>query len=111
MSKKIYEGAGIAVGSANVPVEITTDLDLATGVYLVSELEMIFIKPSGETFTRTPSSISGYIATYNTVAGDIDEEGEWHAYLKNLRLDYEFVKGNTSFSARPKALDMGLYNG
>lgn len=111
MAKKIYEGADIAVGSANVAVEITTDLDLATGVYLVTELEMIFIKPSGETFTRTPSSISGYIAIYNTGADDIDEEGEWHVYLRNLRLDQEFVKGNSAFSARPKVEDMSSYNG
>lgn len=111
MAKKIYEGADIAVGSVGVVIEITTDLDLATGVYLVTELEIIFIKPSGGAFTRTPSSISGYIATYNTIADDIDEEGEWHVYLRNLRLDQEFVKGNSAFTARPKALDMGLYNG
>lgn len=110
MTKLISEGADVAIGSC-VPIEITVDIDLTTGAYLISEIEIVFIKPSGQTIIRTPASLLNYVITYNTFSSDLDEEGEWHVYVRNLKVGYEFVKGNSVFTVRPKAEDMAVANG
>ncbi len=110
MGKKIYRSADSVVGNVGDPVEITTPLDIST--YALAELEMIFIKPSGGTITRNPNEIKDkYTCVYYTCIGDLDEDGEWEVYLKDVRIGREFVKGNGSFTVRPKAMDMALYNG
>lgn len=110
MGKKIYKEANATVGDIGTPVTITTPLDIS--LYALTELELIFIKPSGGTFIRNPSEITGtYTCKYYTFADDLDEDGDWDVYLKDLRIGREFVGGNNSFRVRPKALDMALYNG
>ncbi len=110
MDQKIIKGADIAMGSSGVPVSITTNLDISA--YALTELQFIFIKPSGAILYGTPAVIeNNYTAIYYTFTSDIDEEGEWQVFLKNLRTGYEFVKGNSSFTARPAAEDMASSNG
>jgi hypothetical protein len=110
MTKKIFQGADLTVGDVLAPITITTDLNISG--YALTELEFIFIKPSGGTLIKNPSEITGtYSCKYNTVSDDLDEDGDWEVYLKDLRIGREFQKGNNSFKVRPKAQDMALYNG
>lgn len=104
MNKKIYNSADMTVGDAGVGIAMTTDVDLS--LYVPSDFEFTFIKPSGATITRPAVTLNNYTVTYYTYEADMDEAGVWEVYLKNVKIGYEFVKGNSTFSVRPKAEDM-----
>lgn len=101
------KGADITVGDAGIQVTVTVDEDLTD--YELTDLEFIFIKPTGGTFTKNPASKTQYTATYLTFSTDIDEEGEWYVYFRNLATGFEYNEGNNSFLARPKAEDMAKW--
>uniref|UniRef100_A0A6M3K4I9 Uncharacterized protein n=1 Tax=viral metagenome TaxID=1070528 RepID=A0A6M3K4I9_9ZZZZ len=103
------KGADMTIGDAGVPISITVDEDL-TDIELTS-LEMVFVSPSGNTFTRTPAEKTTYTATYYTYTADIDEDGTWHVYFRNLATGFEYNEGNNVFTVRKKAEDMASDNG
>jgi hypothetical protein len=109
MDKKIYNSADLTVGDVGIAIAMTTDIDLS--LYVPSDFEFTLIKPSGVTINRQAMALDGYTVTYYTVSGDIDEDGDWAVYLKNVKVGYEFVKGTRNFTVRPSAGDMANYNG
>ena len=94
----------MTVGDVDVPFTVTAD-EVLTG----KNVDFIFVKPSGTTIRRDATSISGYTATYNTVVGDLDEDGEWSVYLKYQTSPryYTNESGNT-FRVRPTPEDMAV---
>jgi len=103
------KGADMTVGDAGIQISVTVDEDL-TDIELTS-LEFVFVSPSGNTFTRNPASKTTYTATYLTFASDINEDGTWHMYFRNLATGFEYNEGNNVFTVRKKAEDMASDNG
>ena len=97
-------GADLTVGDAGVSIEVTTNTDL-TGC----DIEFIFIKPDGSSFTRTATSISVYTAAYVSQADDFDLDGDHYVYLRNKTVQYEFNEGNNRFRVRPKGEDQAVW--
>lgn len=96
---RIIEG-DMTVGDVGIPIAITTDVTL-TG----KNIDMVLVKQSGNSIIRD-ASVSGTVATYTTIAGDIDEAGRWFAYLRNVTDGYDFDRA-TTFTVKPKPEDMG----
>ena len=92
------------VGDVDVPI-----IGVADEVLTGKNIDFIFIKPTGETLKRDADSVSGYNATYHTVAGDLDEDGEWSVYLYYATAPYYYTResGNT-FWVRQKPEDMAV---
>ena len=103
------KGADMTVGDAGIQISVTVDEDL-TDIALTS-LEFVFVSPSGNTFTRNPASKTTYTATYLTFANDIDEDGDWHLYFRNIATGFSYNEGNNTFVVRKKAEDMASDNG
>lgn len=93
----------MTVGDVGVPFICVVD-EVITGL----SIEMVFVKPSGNSIRRT-ASVSQYTASYATVSGDIDEDGEWTVYLFNKTSGYFYTNesGNT-FRVRPHPEEMGI---
>lgn len=89
----------MTVGDVGVPIAITTNVTLTT-----KDIDMILVKPNGESITRD-ASVSSTVATYTTVSGDIDVDGVWRAYLRNVTDGYDFDRA-TVFTVKPKPEDM-----
>jgi hypothetical protein len=100
------KGASATIGDSGIQVIITVDEDLSD--LTVDDLEIIFIKPNGETITRTPYSLTAYTVTYITYTEDFDQSGTWYIYLRNTTTGFEFNEGNNSFVVREKAEDMAM---
>lgn len=98
------KGADMTVGDAGIPITVTVDEDISA--IPLTSLEFVFVSPSGNTFTRNPASLTTYTATYNTFSTDIDEDGDWHLYFRNLATGFEYNEGNNIFTVRKKAEDM-----
>jgi hypothetical protein len=103
------KGADMTVGDAGIPFTITIDEDL-TG-YATTEIQLIFVSPTGDTFRKTPYSITataggGTTIVYYSYSTDILEDGDWHLYLYNVRTGFEYNEGNNVFVVRKKAEDM-----
>ena len=103
---RIVEAADFVVGDTGLNIDITTDIDMTD-----MDLEIIVVKPSGNTFTKDVTSISddGYTANYTLVAGDLDEDGEHMAFLRSKDEPYEFKPSKYKFTVRPKAEDMAKW--
>lgn len=103
------KGADTTVGNSGDPFTITIDEDL-TG-YALTEVELIFVSPTGNTIRRNPATITatvggGTTIVYNSFSTDITEDGDWHLYLRNNRIGKEYNEGNNVFRVRKKAEDM-----
>jgi hypothetical protein len=94
------ERGDFTVGDEGVIFEITADITL-TGL----NIDFIFAKPSGATITRDATTIAGTVAQYVWATGDLDEAGEWHAWLYNATTTYTFRPKDTRFVVVPKPED------
>ena len=97
-------GANMTVGDIGVTLQITTNEDM-TGY----DLEVIIVKPSGATITRSTTSISMQNAFYVTADGDIDEDGKHFIFLRNNTVGFEYDPGNNTFMVRPRAEDQAVW--
>jgi len=88
----------------DVGISITADLgETLTGL----NIDFIFVKPDGSTFTRDADSVSGTVATYATVSGDIDMSGVWRIYVLNVTTGFHYNKeSGHQVQVRPKPQDM-----
>lgn len=92
------------VGDTNVNISCTVD-EVLTG----KNVDFEFVKPSGETIVRDATSISGYTATYTWASGDLDEAGDWYAFLKDAGSVFYYTKeSGHHFYVRPKPADMAV---
>ena len=93
----------LTVGDVGVTFEATADETL-TG----KDVDFYFVKPSGATI-RKDTTVSGYTASYTTIAGDIDESGKWYVYVYNATDGYWYINesGNV-FIVREKPVDMAV---
>lgn len=93
----------LTVSDVGVPFICVVD-EVITGL----NIEFVFVKPSGNSIRRTASA-SVYNASYTSQLGDIDEDGEWTAYLYNKTSGYFYTNesGNT-FRVRPAPEDMAV---
>lgn len=99
-----YIEGDLTVGDVGVPIELTANVSL-TGKTVYFKLS----KPSGAVIVRT-ASVSGYTATYTTIAGDIDEAGEWRIFAYESTTGYHFTKESGHLvRVRPKPEDMAAY--
>ena len=98
MSVRIVQG-NMTVGDVGAQVAITTDVTL-TG----KNIDILLIKPSGATLL-TDTTVSGTVATYTSTSGQIDEEGEYTAMLKNVTDSYWFT-GTVNWPVSPDPQDM-----
>ena len=89
----------MTVGDVGVQIQITANETL-TGI----DVKMVLVKPSGATLTKD-TVIAGTVATYTTIAGDIDEDGMWRAYLYENDTGF-YYRGHASWSVNPKPADM-----
>ncbi len=97
-----YERGDATVGDVGIPV--TAELgETLTGL----NIDFVFTRPDGSSFTRDVSSVSGTVATYNTVSGDLDMSGDWRVYAKNANSPYHYIKeSGHKFRVRPDPQDM-----
>ena len=96
------ERGEMTVGDVGIPIEA----DLGEALSGLN-IDFIFAKPDGSTFTRDASSVSGTIATYNTASGDIDMAGEWYIFILNVTTGYHYNKeSGHHIHVRPKPQDM-----
>ena len=79
------ERGDMTVGDVGIP--ITVDLGEALAGL---NIDLVFVKPDGSTFTRDVDSVSGTVATYATVSGDIDMSGIWTVYPLNATTGYHY---------------------
>jgi hypothetical protein len=65
---------------------------------ITTTFAIIFKKPSGTVITATPTSFNYTtgIATYDTVAGDLDEAGEYQVQLNAAFDDGDTLRSNKS---------------
>jgi hypothetical protein len=89
----------MTVGDIGAEVVIATDITL-TG----KDIDILIIKPSGATLL-TDTTVSGVEATYTSTSGQIDEEGEYTAMLRNVTDSYWFT-GTVSWPVSPDPRDM-----
>ena len=99
----------MTVGDAGIPMSITVDEDLTD--FELTDLEIILISPTGNTFTKNPAEKTQYTFTYYTYTPDIDEDGAWHIFGRNALTGFEYNEGNNVFTVRKKAEDMASDNG
>jgi len=92
-----YKKGNATVGDVGVQMIATADVSLA-GKTVYFDI----IKPTGETIIRLAAP-SGYTATYTTVAGDLDVDGEYMIFARDATTGYYFTQesGNI-FVVRPK---------
>ena len=89
-------------GDIGVPI-IAVANETLTG----KTIEFEFIKPSGATLRKPAESVSGRNANYHTVSGDLDESGEWQAYLYDAGEGrYYTNESGNEFIVRPLPSEM-----
>ena len=90
------------VGDEGVNITCTVD-EVLTG----KNIDWVFLKPSGATITRDATSVSGYDAVYTWASGDLDEAGDWYAFLRDAGTRFYYTKeSGNKFPVRPKPEDM-----
>jgi len=88
----------------DVGASITADVgETLTGL----NIDFEFLKPDGSMINRDATGVSGTVATYTTVSGDIDQAGQWYAFIYNATTGFYYTKeSGHAFRVRPKPGDM-----
>lgn len=98
------ETGDMTVGDIGITIQYTVDVTISGAS---SNIDFIFLKPSGETIRRDSTTTVAAVATYTTVAGDIDEAGDWYGWLYDEFTDFTFIPIKNKFKVAPKPQDMG----
>ena len=92
-----FKKGDATVGDVGVQMIATADVSL-TGKTIYFDI----VKPNGETIIRSATP-SGYTATYTTVSGDLDVDGEYIILARDATTGYYFnQESGNIFVVRPK---------